>query len=113
MNVSMLATLIGSYCVHRPPAPRNVGMPLSAEMPAPVRATARLAPLSSSAARATLRVWVARGLGGESQVTAVGAPDRRVGLVCGLGGKGHPWRARVLPDGHDLEDPERFRRLAL
>src|SRR5690348_1636678 len=50
----MLATLIGSYCVHRPPGPRKVGIPLSAEMPAPVRATARWAPASSLAARWTL-----------------------------------------------------------
>src|SRR4029077_4387806 len=116
MNVSMPATLIGSYCVQRPPAPRNVGMPLSAEMPAPVRATPRLAALTSRAARAiglASGILVARRLGGEHQLPAVLLPDREVGLGGGLGRKRHPRRAHVLADGHDLEDAELVRGLAL
>src|SRR5438477_11389382 len=38
-ELSIEDTLTGSYFVHSPPAPRKVGMPLSAETPAPVSAT--------------------------------------------------------------------------
>src|SRR5713226_8539407 len=116
MNVSMLATLMGSYCVHSPPAPRNVGMPLSAEMPAPVRATPRVAAFSSSAARAIglpSGILVAGRLGGEHQLPPVLPPDRGIRLGGGLGRKRHPGRAHILADGHDLEHAELVRRLAL
>ena len=40
MNEWRVAYSIGSYFAHIPWAPRNDGMPLSTEIPAPVKATA-------------------------------------------------------------------------
>src|SRR6266851_3595065 len=54
-KLSIEDTLTGSYFVHRPPAPRNVGMPLSAETPAPVSATPRRAEARISAACSTVK----------------------------------------------------------
>src|SRR5207245_1417734 len=51
MKLSIEETFTGSYFVHRPPSPRNVGIPLSAETPAPVSAIPACALDSSSAAR--------------------------------------------------------------
>src|SRR3989304_1555872 len=41
-KASTSANSAGSYLLHRPWLPRKVGMPLSAEMPAPVKATVLL-----------------------------------------------------------------------
>src|SRR4029077_6762169 len=112
----MVATLTGSYCVHSPPSPRKVGMPLSAEMPAPVSATPRSAAAISSAARSTLTgslALVARCLAAKDGLLREGASPPVVRLVGGLGRERDVRRPRVLPDGHDLEDPELVRRLAL
>ena len=40
MNACRVAYSIGSYFAHIPWVPRNDGMPLSTEIPAPVKATA-------------------------------------------------------------------------
>src|SRR5438270_6573346 len=53
-KLSIEETLKGSYRVQRPPSPRNVGIPLSADTPAPVKATPRRAAAISSAARRLL-----------------------------------------------------------
>src|SRR5581483_1585524 len=116
MKLSMVATLTGSYSFHKPPSPRNVGMPLSADTPAPVSASARLAPASSRAASSMLKPLlrqVARGLSREDQLAAVGAPDRGVPLARGFSRKRHPRRAGVLADRHHLVHAELVGGLAL
>src|SRR5581483_5850394 len=116
MKFSIVATLTGSYWRQRPPSPRNVGMPLSAEMPAPVSATPRVAIASSAAAASTsgaLLSLVARRGRGEHELRAVAPADRGVLLCRALRREVDPRRTRRLPDRDDLVDPELVRRLAL
>src|SRR5579872_6562732 len=116
MKFSVVAALTGSYCVQRPPGPRKVGIPLSAEKPAPVSATARDADASMPAAPSmseALLSRVARCCRREHELRAIAAADRRVPLGRLLGREVDPWRARGFPDRDDLVDGEPVRRLAL
>src|SRR5207247_9870037 len=101
---SIEETLTGSYFVHSPPSPRNVGIPLSAETPAPVRARPWCAAARSSAARSTSRKDFLRGV-----ELAFGG----VGVIRGVRRDGHPRRPFLLADRCHLEDAEGLRRLAL
>src|SRR5690348_13434951 len=116
MKFSMVATLIGSYWVHKPPGPRKVGMPLSAEMPAPVSATPLVAAASSRAASSmseALLSLVAGRRGCEHELRAIAAADRGVAFRRGLGRERSPGRAGRFADRDHLVHGELVGRLAL
>src|SRR5687767_7189534 len=95
MNASKLASSSGRNFFHRPSSPRNVGTPLSAETPAPVRTQ------TSSACR----------------IRSISSPENSIVLVPPVGAKGVLLRiglARNLLDSRPPPDALfRVRRVAV